>query len=296
MSVIQSIVLGLIQGVAEFLPISSSGHLAVAQKLFGLEEVPLLFDVFLHLATLLAVVLFFRKKIWALLCTFGRLIARKPYKNESLTEAECLEREKNSRRYILAIIIATVITGALGIVSEKIIGDLPITFVFVGFIVTAIILVLSSVVEKIRAKKNSALENSDAEKTSAVPADQKSPSWWQAIIIGIAQGCGTLPGISRSGSTIAGSLFCGVDRAAAGEFSFICSIPAILGAFILELKDIGEVSSSIGVLPLALGCAAAFVSGYAALTWLMRLIKKGRLEWFACYLVPLGILGLIFLR
>ncbi len=126
-------------------------------------------------------------------------------------------------------------------------------------------------------------------------AEEKSPSWKQALVIGFAQGCGTLPGISRSGSTIAGSLFCGVNRAVAGEFSFIVSIPAILGAFILELKDIGEVTTSVGVEPIIAGCAAAFASGYLALTWLMKLIKKGKLEWFAAYLIPLGILGMLFL-
>lgn len=311
MTLLQSIILGLLQGVAEFLPISSSGHLAIAQNLFGLEEVPLLFDVFLHLATLLAVVIFFRKKIWALLCAFGRLIARKPYKEEGASESLCAAKEKNLRNYILAIILATVVTGVLGIVVEKGLDDLPIQFVCAGLIVTACILVASSLVEKAQAKKaaTSASEAATSESPAAsdpsstattssesIPPAEKSPSWWQALIIGLAQGLGTLPGISRSGSTIAGSLFCGVNRAQAGEFSFIVSIPAILGAFLLEVKDLGEVTSSIGVLPLVVGCLTAFVSGYAALAWLMRLIKKGRLEWFACYLIPAGILGLIFLH
>ena len=125
---------------------------------------------------------------------------------------------------------------------------------------------------------------------------EKAPTWWQSLIIGFAQGVGTLPGVSRSGSTIAGSLFCGVDRAEAGEFSFIVSIPAILGAFILEAKDLGQVASSIGAEPVIAGCAAAFASGYIALTWLMKIIRKGKLEWFACYLIPVGILGMIFLH
>lgn len=297
MTLLQSVILGLLQGVAEFLPISSSGHLAIAQKLFGLEEVPLLFDVFLHLATLLAVLIFFRKKIWALLCAFGRLIARKPYKEEGASESLCAAKEKNLRSYILAIILATLVTGVMGIVVEKGIGDLPIQFVCAGLIVTACVLVASSIVEKVQAKK-SAEKASDSTQSDSdqLPSAEKSPNWWQALIIGFAQGLGTLPGISRSGSTIAGSLFCGVNRAQAGEFSFIVSIPAILGAFLLEVKDLGEVASSVGVLPLIVGCITAFVSGYAALAWLMRLIKKGRLEWFACYLIPAGILGLIFLH
>lgn len=291
MTVFQGILLGVLQGIAEFLPISSSGHLALAQHLFGLGEVPLLFDVFLHLATLCAVVLFFWRKIWYLLCAFGRLIAKKEAPLEILnsdgsktvlSQEQAVAHEKNLRAYILAIILATIVTGVLGIVVEKKLDNLPIKFICIGFFITSALLIVSSLIEKANAKKNS--------------GTGKAPTWIQSIIIGIAQGFGTLPGISRSGSTIAGSLLCGVDRREAGEFSFIVSIPAILGAFILEVKDIGEVASSIGAAPVIAGCAAAFASGYIALTWLMKLIRKGKLEWFACYLIPAGVLGLIFLH
>lgn len=277
MSIFQGIVLGVLQGIAEFLPISSSGHLIVAQNLFGLEEVPLLFDVFLHVATLLAVVLYFRKKIWELICSFARIFV--PIKNPSVAQ---IEKKSEDTKYIVAIILATFVTGVLGIFSSKVISEISVKLVCAGFIVTALLLIFSSLIEK----KHSAYSETSL----------KSPSWKQSLVIGLAQGIGTLPGISRSGSTIAGSLFCGVKRDVAGEFSFIVSIPAILGAFILELKDLGEVSSSIGAEPVIAGCAAAFASGYIALSWLMRLIKKGRLEWFACYLIPVGILGMIFLH
>ena len=261
MSIFQGIVLGVLQGIAEFLPISSSGHLIVAQNLFGLEEVPLLFDVFLHVATLLAVVLYFRKKIWELICSFARIFV--PIKNPSAAQ---IEKKSEDTKYIVAIILATFVTGVLGIFSSKVISEISVKLVCAGFIVTALLLIFSSLIEK----KHSAYSETSL----------KSPSWKQSLVIGLAQGIGTLPGISRSGSTIAGSLFCGVKRDVAGEFSFIVSIPAILGAFILELKDLGEVSSSIGAEPVIAGCAAAFASGYIALSWLMRLIKKGRLEWF----------------
>ena len=276
MSMIQGIVLGVFQGIAEFLPISSSGHLAVLQHLFGLEDVPLLFDVFLHLATLLSVVLFFRKKIWELLCSFARIFipAKKPDEVQ-------IENQKENKKYILAIILATIVTGIMGVISSKFVENVPVRIICAGFIVTAVFLVLSSVVEK---------------KSGTITGDEKnSVTWIQSLIIGFAQGVGTLPGISRSGSTISGALFCGVPRSRAGEFSFIVSIPAILGAFILEAKDLGEVASSIGFDVVIGGCAAAFASGYLSLTWLMKLIKKGRLEWFACYLVPAGVLGMIFL-
>lgn len=275
MSILQSIFLGALQGLAEFLPISSSGHLAIAQKLFGLEDLPLLFDVFLHLATLCAVVLFFWKKIWKLLCTFARLVFRRPAP-EGIGEAE----EKNNRSYILAVILTTLVTGVIGIAMEKLLPSLSIKFVCAGFIVTAFLLILSALVAK---------------RQKAEGSEKKAPSKIQALIIGLAQGFGTLPGISRSGSTIAGALSCGVNRQVAGEYSFIASIPAILGAFILEAKDLGEVSSSIGIVPVVVGCITAFAVGYLSLALLMKIIKKGKLEWFACYLIPAGILGLLFL-
>lgn len=267
MTVFQSILLGIIQGIAEFLPISSSGHLKVAQELLSLPDVPLLFDVFLHLATLLAVFIYFRKKIGELLIVFFRWVTLKKCADEN---------EENSRRFIIAVIVSTLVTGVLGIISSKIIPEMGMKVVCLGFLVTALLLVLSAILER---KNNS---------------EEKAPTIPQALIIGAMQGVGTLPGISRSGSTIAGALFSGVDRKTAGEYSFIVSIPAILGAFVLEAKDLGEVSSSIGALPVIAGCVAAFVSGFFALAFLMRLIRRGKLELFAFYLVPVAILGLLF--
>lgn len=281
MTVIQSLLLGILQGIAEFLPISSSGHLKIVQNLFGLEEVPLLFDVMLHLATLLAVVIFFRKKIWDLLKVFGRWITKTPAP-EFVNEEDLLcGTEERGRNTIIAIIISTIVTGIMGVVASKFIPDLPIKFVCVGFIVTSVFLVASSIITK---KRNA----------SETVAEYKGITKLQALFIGFMQGVGTLPGISRSGSTIAGAQFCGVTRAAAGEYSFIVSIPAILGAFILEAKDLGEVGSTIGILPVVVGCLASFVAGYFSLAVLMKIIKKGKLEWFACYLIPVAILGLIF--
>lgn len=288
MSVIQGILLGILQGIAEFLPISSSGHLAVAQNIFGMDDLPLLFDVFLHLATLAAVCLYFWRKIWELLKCFGRWISRSPKVKENSKDYDVVLAQKDlaNRKIIIAIILSTVVTGVMGIVSSKLIPNLSIKVTCCGFLVTSLFLILSSVIEK----RNSRLaQNSDDKKNPSV-------SKVQALIIGFMQGIGTLPGISRSGSTIAGALFCGVDRSLAGEYSFIISIPAILGAFILELKDLGEVSSSIGAAPVIAGCAAAFATGYISLTLLMKMIKKGKLQYFALYLIPLAIFGLIFLK
>ena len=348
MSIFQSIILGVLQGIAEFLPISSSGHLKVAQELLDLSEVPLLFDVMLHLATLAAVILYFRKKIARLFVILFRWIftsgkwktengkmeverGKLELENEvgkagsgtafaetrsnpvsqdlppsgslptpsatmaspfsptpsprgiapKTPEADLLTgTDELGRKTILAVIVATIVTGAIGVVTSKLIPELPIKVTCVGFLFTACLLIFSS----IWAKKHDSNNLEEARGISIL----------QALFIGFMQGVGTLPGVSRSGSTIAGAQLAGVNRAAAGEFSFIVSIPAILGAFALEAKDLGEVGSQIGALPVFCGCLAAFAWGYLSLSILMKLIRKGKLEWFACYLIPLGILGLIF--
>ena len=281
MSVLQSVLLGILQGIAEFLPISSSGHLALAQHLFKLDDVPLLYDVILHLATLLAVVLFFRKKIWNLLCCFGRWIARRQEVSADNQEDLLCGNDTLGRKTIIAIICATFVTGILGVAASKLIPQLPLKFTCAGFIVTAGLLIFSSLWQKKQANASS--------------AGKKGIGALQALFVGFMQGIGTLPGISRSGSTIAGAQLAGIDRTSAGEFSFIVSIPAILGAFLLEAKDLGEMGSSVGVLPVVLGFVSAFIAGYISLAFLMKLIKKGRLEWFAAYLIPLGIAGLFCL-
>ena len=312
MSVIQGILLGILQGVAEFLPISSSGHLLVAQKLFGLEEVPLLFDIFLHMATLLAVVIYFRKKIWNLLKILGRWIARKPRSENTENPDDLLcGTDVAGRRTIIAIIITTAITGVLGYFMSKKIDGASIKLTCAGFLITAFLLILSSVAankKRIPGKSGffarfSKKENESATENSEISENNENQkklpagiSILQSVIIGIMQGFGTLPGISRSGSTIAGALYSGVDKSAAGDYSFLVSIPAILGAFVLELKDLGQVKESVGVAAVIAGCAAAFATGYIALTLLMKILRKGKLHWFAAYLIPLGIFGLFFFR
>ena len=287
MTVLQGILLGVLQGIAEFLPISSSGHLALAQNLFGLEEVPLLYDVFLHLATLLAVCIYFWKKIWSLLKILGRWIAKKERKEPDDYEDILCGTDAAGRKTIIAIIITTFITGVLGIITSKLIPEMSIKVTCGGFLITSLLLIVSGVFEK----KSAGVQS--AGKEAEIP---QGVSILQSVVIGFMQGFGTLPGISRSGSTIAGAMFSKVNRKAAGDYSFIVSIPAILGAFVLELKDLGEVSESVGFWPVFAGCISAFVVGYLSLVVLMKLIRKGKLAWFACYLIPLGILGMILLK
>ena len=290
MTVFQSIILGLIQGIAEFLPISSSGHLQVVQKLFKLDEVPLLYDIILHVATLLAVCIFFRKKIANLFCVLYRWIFKKPEPN-SIDETDFISgTDERGRKAIIAVLISTLVTGIIGIFTKKLIDNdqISIKITCAGFIVTALLLIFSSLLEKFSAKTMTQKKELQ---------QQKGISALQAVIIGIMQGFGTLPGISRSGSTIAGAQLSGVKRETAGEFSFIISIPAILGAFVLELKDFLETKTeqTLNIVAVIAGSLSAFVFGYLALAFLMKIIKKGKLEFFACYLIPLGILGIIFL-
>lgn len=286
MTIIQGILLGILQGIAEFLPISSSGHLAVAQKLFGLSDVPLLFDIVLHLATLAAVILYFRKKIAKLFVILWQWLMHKTSAEDGDDTDILAGNTERGRRTIIAVFVTTVVTGAIGVFTSKLIPDMSLKITAGGFIVTAALLIISAFIEKRRKA---------AQKTFTPTSDTpKGINIAQAALIGVMQGIGTFPGISRSGSTIAGALFGGLDRAAAGEYSFIVSIPAILGAFVLELKDLDKVGSTIGAAPVIAGCAAAFAWGYISLTVLMKIIKKGRLEWFAVYLIPLGIAGLIF--
>lgn len=278
MSVLEGILLGLLQGIAEFLPISSSGHLAIAQELFNLEDVPLLFDVFLHLATLGAVVLFFRKRIWSLLQVVGRWIARRS-----------LPEDKADLQTILSLLLGTLVTGIFGIFLSDVVEDIDEKLICVGFFITAGLLIFGDAMEERRRKKRLA---ADLDATVGKASGVKP---LQGLGIGLAQGFGVLPGISRSGSTIAGALLCGVNREQAGEFSFLLSIPAILGAFVLQLEDLDEIGSAVGIAPVVAGCISAFIAGIFALSVLMKIVRKGKLEWFAVYLIPLGILGLIFL-
>lgn len=278
MSVVEGILLGLLQGVAEFLPISSSGHLALAQELFDLDDVPLLFDIMLHLATLGAVLLFFRRKIWSLLKVAGRWLVRRS-----------LPEDNADVRTIVALLLGTAVTGVFGIVLSDLVEEYSEELICVGFFITAGLLIFSDAVEERRRKKllESGSDGLVTTRTGVRPL--------QGLGIGLAQGIGVLPGISRSGSTIAGALLCGVDREQAGEFSFLLSIPAILGAFVLELDDLDAIGDSVGVAPVVAGCVAAFAAGIFALSVLMKIVRKGKLEWFALYLIPAGILGLVFL-
>ena len=280
MTILQSIFLGILQGVAEFLPVSSSGHLAVARKLFGLEEVPLLFDVILHLATLLAVCIFFRKKIFSLLCIFARVI----FPKKNLSEEE-VSVQTEGRRYIVAIIAATVVTGAIGIFTSKIISNANLKLVCSGFIITADFLVLSSLYEKYHKKKDEAATESEAV--------EKAPGLIQSLIIGFAQGIGTLPGISRSGSTLTCALLIGNDKKQALDFSFLMSIPIILASAIYESFKLFNSQITINWTSILTVMISSFIFGILSIKIMLKLVNKNKLFYFSFYLIALSLLVLL---
>ena len=258
----QSVLLGILQGIAEFLPISSSGHLVLARALMDLEDVPQLFDVILHVATLFVVIWVFRKRIGDIILSLFRLVGRKPKEEDRLNLILTLQ-----------LIAASIVTAAIGLgISSLNVREDP-GLVSLLLLVTALILTAT-----LRSRGNRPIEGI---------------GWGRSLFIGAAQGIGVFPGISRSGITIGSGMLIGMDRKAAGEFSFLLSIPAVGGAFLLSLKDAAELSSSVPVSSLIAGFIAALAAGYASLKLLLWLIADGRLWVFALYLVPAGLWGLI---
>ena len=263
MSLFESLFLGALQGITEFLPVSSSGHLVVMKNLMDLQEIPVLFDVILHVATLLVVVLVFRKRIGELFSALIRFVLGRKR-----------EEDRDSLRLIVTILIATAITAVIGFAVSSLEVERHPKIVSSLFIVTGIILLIAR-------KERGSLEYGQI-------------GIKQAVVTGAAQGLGVFPGISRSGITISGSLLSGMSRERAGEYSFILSIPAILGALILELKDLETLSGLTSPLVLTAGAASAFLVGLFSLLLLLKLVKRGKLYFFSFYLIPFGLVGLFF--
>jgi undecaprenyl-diphosphatase len=266
MSIFQAIILGLVQGLAEFLPVSSSGHLVLFQDILGLRDVPLLFDIVLHLATLLAVLLVFRRRIWAILVALWHWATKKK-----------VEADAENLALVLPLLGATAVTAVIGFVIQKYVADKEtVHIVSIELLITAAALIASAFIKP----------GSKGYRQLGVK---------ESLIVGIGQGLGVFNGISRSGFTISAALLSGLKREEAGEFAFLLAIPAILGAFVLELKDLDKLTASVPLGPMALSAFVAFVSGLLALTVLLRIIKKGKLAWFAAWLIPVGLAGLFLL-
>lgn len=262
---LQALILGIIQGLTEYLPVSSSGHLAIGQALFGLQdgESNLTFTVLLHVATVLStVVILWSEIVW---------IFRDLFK----------WKWNEGTRYVVNILISMIPVAIVGFFFkdkiEEVFGS-GLLIVGIMLIVTATLLTFSYF---------------------AKPRQKEHISGFHAFIIGIAQACAVMPGLSRSGSTIATGLLLGNKKEKLAQFSFLMVIPPILGEALLDIKDIFEVGFSeamSGISPVAaiVGFLAAFISGCFACKWMINIVKKGKLIWFAIYCFIIGGIAIIF--
>ena len=272
MTYLTAFLLGLVQGVAEFLPISSSGHLAIAQNLLGLEDagsVPGFFDVLLHLGTLIAVFAAYWTDICEMVVEFFRGIG-------DLVHRSTPSPVPPARRLILLIIVGTLPLFAVLPIRKHVQG-LTDNMVFVGaaLIVTGILLFLCDRVRKGRKTERSA-------------------TWLDALLVGVGQAVATLPGVSRSGMTITAGCFVGYERRFAVRFSFLLSIPAVLGANILSIGDAVQTGINGAEVPMYLvGVVTAAVTGYLCIRLLKYVADKGRFGAFAYYCWAVGILTLV---
>lgn len=258
MSWLEAVVLGLVQGLTEFLPVSSSGHLTIVKELFGIETSNLSFEVIVHAATVCSTIVAFRKEIWNLLCGFFNL------------------KMNPQKQYIFKIAVSMVPVFIVGVFFkdqvEAIFGS-GLLVVGCMLLVTALLLSLSEYLSK-RGQ-----------------GEGHPVSYKDAIIIGVAQACAVLPGLSRSGTTISTGLLLGVKKEDVAQFSFLMVLVPILGEAFLELVG-GELSveaSGISALSLVLGFASAFLSGLFACTLMINIVKKAKLWLFAVYCVLAGV-------
>lgn len=266
MTIIQAIVLGIIQGLTEFLPISSSGHLVIFQHLFGLKEPELIFDISVHVGTLVAVVLFFKKDIYEILKSIQQslLLLIKDRKINFQTNPHL--------KFVWLIIVGSIPTGIIGLALKK-----KAEILFSSVAIVGLMLLITGLLLWITRWFNT--------------KETKPLSMVHAIIIGVVQGIAIMPGISRSGSTISVGLYMGLSRETAAKFSFLLSIPAIVGAELLSIKDMLENPTSFDM-TIIIGTIIAGLSGYAALKLLMYVVNKGHLYVFTPYCFLAGVIAL----
>ena len=257
MSILEAALLGILQGLGEFLPISSSGHLLLGRMVLGLtiDESPAykMLDILLHAGTLIPVLIVFWKDWWTIL--------RNPFKSKTL----------------LLLFIASMPTLVVKVIFDDFIDGCDTGwFLGVSFLMTAVFLLVA---EYVSSKK---MHKTD------------KPGFFHAIVMGCMQGVALLPGVSRSGSTLAGGLLSGLDRKGAAKFSFMMSAPAIAAALLLEGKDAIENGwiKDLAVVPTIVGVIAAAVVGYLAIRFMLKLVTKVSLNWFALYVAILGVLFL----
>ncbi|MCA1926784.1 MAG: undecaprenyl-diphosphate phosphatase [Calditerrivibrio sp.] len=263
MGFFEAILLGLLQGLTEFLPVSSSGHLVIAQSMIkDFKEPGLLFDTILHLATFCAVIIYFREKISLLLKAFFGLFLYK-YR---ITYYD-------NKRFLWAIFYASIPTAIIGLTIEKFSDTIFSSTVYAGYglIITSVLLVIS--------------DNFNGNK-----AIDSVKGFW----VGVMQGISVMPGISRSGSTIALSVILGIKREEAVEFSFLMSLPAVFGAVLLQSRHITSISEE-AILHYIVAAFVAFITAFFAIHFMIKFIKKASLKYFAIYCLIVGIITVVWL-
>lgn len=268
MSIFDSIILGIIQGLTEFFPISSSAHLVIVPNLLNIKTQTLFFDVFLHLGTLIAIFLFWFKRIKAI---FIKTIL-------FLLKGKIRLPEEPDERIGILILIGSIPTGILGLLCK----DLFETVFELVWVITICLFINSAILFLTRFTREKKEINNIRIR--------------DALIIGLFQGIAILPGISRSGACISGALFMGLKRELAFEFAFLLSIPAILFAFILKLKDALDASEAIFSFPYILAFFLSFIVGFLALAFLSSIVRNGKIHLFSYYCFLLGIIMLCSLR
>ena len=285
MSLLQAILMGIIQGLTEFLPVSSSGHLAIFKILFGVDtDTGILYDVLLHVGTLAAICLVYYKDIWKMIvegCCIIRDVAVNVvlfFKNKATSEKKPYRRIVNSsyRKFVMLVIVSTIPTGIIGVVG----GD-AVEMASEILIVPGICLIATAVLLFI------------ADHTKEGDKLPKSVTYTNAFGIGIAQGIATLPGLSRSGTTITACLLSGFNRNFAVKYSFIMSIPAILGAMVLQLKDFSEIDvTGTEVSYYIIGVLIAAVVGYICIKTMLVIVRRKKFTGFAIYCLIVGAISI----
>lgn len=270
MSLFESVLLGIVQGLTEFLPISSSGHLVLGESLLKVKFDDISFEVFLHFGTLFSVVIFFRHRIWSMLKALW-------LKARSISGSSVSSYNSENWRLFWQIIVGSIPAGVIGLLFENILEKSfsSVIFVSVMLLVTGVVLF----------------------STQFFKEKKENLTFGNTFIIGLAQAIAILPGISRSGVTISTGIFAGVKRSKVAEFSFLLSLPAVLGASLLKLKDVlGHTSLRLELRIYVIGAVTAFVVGYLSIKFLLNVIKKGKFQYFGYYCFAVGLLFLIFAR
>ncbi|WDV47785.1 undecaprenyl-diphosphatase UppP [Clostridiaceae bacterium M8S5] len=269
MTVLQAILLGVCQGISEFLPISSSGHLVLLQSLFNITEGSVLFTVMLHFGSLASILIFYHKDVLKLIAEFFKMIGE-------LLTGKGLNLDNPYRKLDILLIVGSVPTAIMGVLFKDFFESLYSSVFSVGIalIITGCILMIS-------------------EKMATGKKDIKQFRYIDAVIIGTLQGFAITPGISRSGSTIVGGLLLGLNKELATKFSFFLALPSIFGATILKVGD--AVAKGIAIdIPIIVGTIVSTVVGLFAIKFLITLLKKGKLYYFSYYLWIIGGLIIIY--